>query len=51
VSFCFYNHLLTGRYLLVAAVDNRQHSDIHYCEYLEGAHYSSSLCDARLSGQ
>lgn len=51
VSFCFYNHLLTGKYLLVAAVENRQHSDIHYYEYLEGAHYFSSLCDARLFGQ
>ena len=51
VSFCFYNHLLTGKYLLVAAVENRQHSDIHYYEYVEGAHYFSSLCDARLFGQ
>ncbi|MEO8013509.1 MAG: ABC transporter ATP-binding protein [Polaromonas sp.] len=51
VSFCFYNHLLTGKYLLVAAVENRQHNDIHYYEYVEGAHYFSSLCDARLFGQ
>lgn len=51
VSFRFYNHLLTGKYLLVAAVENRQHSDIHYYEYVEGAHYFSSLCDARLFGQ
>ncbi|MFZ4873690.1 ABC transporter ATP-binding protein [Janthinobacterium sp. Mn2066] len=51
VSFQLNNYLLTGKYLLVAAVENRQHSDIHYYEYVEGAHYFSSLCDARLFGQ
>ncbi len=51
VSFRLKNYLLTGKYLLVAAVENRQHSDIHYYEYVEGAHYFSSLSDARLFGQ
>jgi len=51
VSFRFYNHLLTGKYLLVAAMKNRQHSNIHCYKYIEGAHYFSSLCDARQFGQ
>ena len=51
VSFQLNNYLLTGKYLLVAALENRQHSDIHYYEYVEGAHYFSSLSDARLFGQ
>ena len=51
VSFQLNNYLLTGKYLLVAALENRQHSDIHYYEYVEGAHYFSSLSDARIFGQ
>ena len=51
VSFQLTNYLLTGKYLLVAALENRQHSDIHYYEYVEGAHYFSSLSDARLFGR
>lgn len=51
VSFRLENYLLTGKYLLVAALENRQHSDIHYYEYVEGAHYFSSLSDARLFGR
>lgn len=51
VSFHLNNYLLTGKYVLVAALENRQHSDIHYYEYVEGAHYFSSLSDARLFGQ
>ena len=50
VSFQLTNPLVTGKYLLVAAVENRQHRDIHYYEYLEGAHYFSSLSDERLFG-
>ena len=50
VSFRLTNYLLTGKYLLVAAVENRQHHDIHYYEYFEGAHYFSSLSDQRLFG-
>lgn len=45
VSFRFSNPFVTGKYLLVAAVENGQHHDIHYYEYLEGAHYFSSLAD------
>jgi lipopolysaccharide transport system ATP-binding protein len=44
------NPLVTGKYLLVAAVENRLHRDIHYYEYLEGAHYFSSLADQRFFG-
>ena len=32
------------------AVENRQHRDIHYYEYLEGAHYFASLSEQRLFG-
>lgn len=50
VSFRLKNFLVTGKYLLVAAVENRQYSHIHYYEYLEGAHYFSSLCDSNIFG-
>lgn len=50
LGFRFDNPLVSGKYLLVAAVERRQHSDIHYYEYLEGAHYFSSLSDTRLFG-
>jgi lipopolysaccharide transport system ATP-binding protein len=43
VSFQMNNLLVTGMYLLVVAVENRQNRDIHYYEYIEGAHYFSSL--------
>lgn len=50
VCFRMINPLVTGRYLLVAAVENRLHNDIHYYEYLEGAHYFSSLAEDRFFG-
>lgn len=50
VSFKLTNPLVTGKYLLVVAVENRQHRDIHYYEYVEGAHYFSSLANKRLFG-
>ena len=50
VKFRMVNPLVTGKYLLVAAVENRLHRDIHYYEYLEGAHYFSSLADERFFG-
>ncbi|NHC07954.1 ABC transporter ATP-binding protein [Azonexus fungiphilus] len=50
VSFELTNPLVTGKYLLVAAVENRQHRDIHYYEYVEGAHYFASLANERLFG-
>ncbi|MBU9548143.1 ABC transporter ATP-binding protein [Burkholderia multivorans] len=49
-SFRFRNPLVTGRYLLVAAIEDRSSPAIHYYEYLEGAHYFSSVTDARLFG-
>ena len=50
VSFKLVNPLVTGKYLLVVAVENRQHRDIHYYEYVEGAHYFASLADERFFG-
>ncbi|MFZ6732640.1 ABC transporter ATP-binding protein [Undibacterium sp. Ji42W] len=50
ISFTLTNSLVTGKYLLVAAVENRLHRDIHYYEYIEGAHYFSSLADQRFFG-
>ena len=50
VSFRMINPLVTGKYLLVAAVENRQHRDIHYYEYVEGAHYFSSLSNEYFFG-
>lgn len=50
VCFQMTNILATGKYLLVAAVENRQNRDIHYYEYFEGAHYFASLSDQRFFG-
>lgn len=51
VRFRMNNHLVTGNYLLVAAVENRQHTNAtHYYEYFEGAHYFSSLANERFFG-
>jgi lipopolysaccharide transport system ATP-binding protein len=50
VCFRLINPLVTGKYLLVAAVENRQDLVIHYYEYLEGAHYFSSLSNRRFFG-
>ena len=50
VSFKMMNILVTGKYLLVAAVENRMNRDIHYYEYFEGAHYFSSLAEQRFFG-
>lgn len=50
VSFQFTNILVTGKYLLVAAVENRQYRDIHYYDYVEGAHYFASYTNKRFFG-
>lgn len=42
VIFRLDNLLTNGRYLLVAAVENRSQPEIHYYEYVEGAHYFAS---------
>lgn len=42
VVFRLDNLLINGRYLLVAAVENRGQPEIHYYEYVEGAHYFAS---------
>jgi lipopolysaccharide transport system ATP-binding protein len=50
VCFRMTNPLVTGKYLLVVAVENRLEEDIHYYEYIEGAHYFSSLADENFFG-
>lgn len=50
VRYRLVNLLVTGKYLLVVAVENRLNLDIHYYEYLEGARYFSSLADKRFFG-
>lgn len=50
IRFRMINPLVTGKYLLVVAVENRADRDIHYYEYLEGAHYFSSLAEQRFFG-
>lgn len=42
VAFRMTNLLLSGQYLLVAAVENRAQPEVHYYEYVEGAHYFAS---------
>ena len=43
VRFNFDNCLNTGQYLLVIAVEERLGATIQYYEYIEGAHYFSSI--------
>lgn len=50
VRFLLKNSLVTGKFLLVAAVENRIHKDIHYYEYFEGAHYFSTLSEEQFFG-
>lgn len=50
IVFEMKNYLVAEKFFLVAAIENRQHKDIHYYEYLEGAHYFSSTNDKRFFG-
>jgi lipopolysaccharide transport system ATP-binding protein len=50
VRFKLSNWLVTGKYVLVAALEDRRHDDIHYYEYFEGAHYFASVTDKRFFG-
>jgi lipopolysaccharide transport system ATP-binding protein len=50
ICFRMINPLVTGKYLLVVAVEKRLDKDIHYYEYFEGAHYFSSLADENFFG-
>lgn len=50
VRFRFANCLTPGKYLLVAAVEKRQGTDIYYYEYIEGAHYFASTAEWRMFG-
>lgn len=47
VAFSFTNLLMSGQYLLVVAVESREFADIHYFEYVEGAHYFSCVATQR----
>jgi lipopolysaccharide transport system ATP-binding protein len=51
VSFKLDNCLNTGQYLLVVALEERAGPSIQYYEYIEGAHYFSSIQSRRLFGQ
>lgn len=50
VSFRLKNQLVFGKYLLVAAIEDRRARDIHYYEYIEGAHYFSCVSEQRFFG-
>ncbi|MDB5894739.1 MAG: transporter ATP-binding protein [Rhodoferax sp.] len=51
IRFRFRNALAPGKYLLVAAVEKRRGStDIHYYEYIEGAHYFASTSEWMMFG-
>ncbi|HEX5944009.1 MAG TPA: ABC transporter ATP-binding protein [Anaerolineales bacterium] len=50
VSCRFRNPLVTGKYFLVAAIEDRSSTVIHYYEYLEGAHYFASVAGKHLFG-
>lgn len=50
IIFEMKNHLVSEKFILVAAVENRQYKDIHYYEYFEGAHYFSSMAGKRFFG-
>ncbi|WP_288842423.1 ABC transporter ATP-binding protein [uncultured Deefgea sp.] len=50
VEFNFKNYLLNGKYVLVAAVEKREQSDIYYYEYLEGAQYFASVTNGKYFG-
>lgn len=50
VRFRFENCLNTGQYLLVVALEERAGATIQYYEYIEGAHYFSSIQSKRLFG-
>ncbi len=49
-TFRMRNGLVGGKYLLVAAVENRQVRDVHYYEYIEGAHYFACLSEPPFFG-
>ncbi len=50
VTYRFRNPLVTGQYLLVAAIEDRSQPSIHYYEYLEGAQYFCSLANEHYFG-
>lgn len=50
VEFSFKNYLSPGKYLLVATIEKRNSTDIHYYEYYEGAHYFVSASDKKMFG-
>ncbi len=51
VEFAFENCLNNGKYILVAAVEDRTNPVIEYLEYIEGAQYFSSVFEQKLFGE
>ncbi len=51
VMFSFDNCLNTGRYLLVAALEDRSNPVIDYYEYIEGSHYFSCAFEQKYFGE
>lgn len=50
IQFSFRNYLASGRYLLVATVEKRNDTDVHYYEYYEGAHYFVGITEEKMFG-
>lgn len=49
-EFRFVNHLVPGKYILVAALEDGSSAEMSYFEYLEGAHYFSVISSHRYMG-
>ncbi|WP_144631438.1 ABC transporter ATP-binding protein [Bordetella genomosp. 13] len=50
LNFAFVNHLVPGRYLLVAAIESAEPQSTSYYEYIEGAQYFSVIADGPMMG-
>ncbi len=50
VEFDFTNHLVPGKYILVAALEDASSGGMSYFEYIEGAHYFSVVAATRFMG-
>jgi lipopolysaccharide transport system ATP-binding protein len=50
VVFSMINILAEGEYLLVVALESREHNSIHYYEYIEGIQYFKTLSNRKIFG-
>lgn len=50
VVFSMTNILVEGEYLLVVALESREHNNIHYYEYIEGIQYFQTLSKGKIFG-